>query len=188
MRDQCCTEKAGMGAHPYWGLWLRSAGMPFAEKQRWPIHRVHPYPAGGARWTRKSRHDLWTGQKRSTKAADCYLCAQRAMVGAALAALPRIVTEIDGVAPAHSRTYRNILSAVGVLCADRMPLVVKNFSSDACFQQGPRRRAGESLQDRHIRRSCHRGSTGAATHVVRKDRWTMGRMPAIRSAVYEYRN
>ncbi len=151
MRDQCCTEKAGMGAHPYWGLWLRGAGMPFAEKQRWPIHRVHPYPAGGARWTRKSRHDLWTGQKRSTKAADCYLCAQRAMVGAALAALPRIVTEIDGVAPAHNRTCRNILGAVGVLCAGRMPLFIKNFSSDACFQRSPRRRAGESLQDRHIR-------------------------------------
>ena len=73
------------------------------------------------------------------------------MVGAALAALPRIVTEIDGVAPAHSRTYRNIVSAVGVLCTDRMLLVIKKFSSGACFQQGPRRRAGESLQDRHIR-------------------------------------
>src|SRR5882724_13391523 len=103
-------------------------------------------------WTRKSRHDLWTGQKRSTKAADCYLCAQRAMVGAALAALPRIVTEIDGVAPAHSRTYRNILSAVGVLCADRMPLFTNKFISNGCFQQGPRR-SGEPLQHRHNRRS-----------------------------------
>ena len=61
-------------------------------------------PPAVARWTRKSRYDLWTGKKRSTKPADCYLCAERAMVGAALAALPRIVTEIDGVAPAHSRT------------------------------------------------------------------------------------
>jgi len=61
------------------------------------------------------------------------------------------VTEIDGVAPAHTRTYRNIVSAVGVPCADRMPLFVKNFSSDACFQQGCRRISGESLQDRHIR-------------------------------------
>jgi hypothetical protein len=73
------------------------------------------------------------------------------MVGAALAALPRIVTEIDGVAPAHSRTYRNILSAVGVLCADRMPLFTKKFSSNGCFQQGPRR-SGEPLQNRHNRR------------------------------------
>jgi len=73
------------------------------------------------------------------------------MVGAALAALPRIVTEIDRVAPAHSRTNRNILSAVGVLCADRMPLFIRNFSSDDCFRQGARHRPGESLQDRHIR-------------------------------------
>jgi hypothetical protein len=64
-------------------------------------------------------------------------------VGAALAALPRIVTEIDGVAPAHSRTYRNILSAVGVLCADRMPLFIKKFCSNGCFQQGCRRISGE---------------------------------------------
>jgi len=60
--------------------------------------------------------------------------------GCSLAALPRSVTEIDGVVPAHSRTYRNILSTVGVLCADRMPLFI-NFSSDACFQQGSRRRS-----------------------------------------------
>ena len=73
------------------------------------------------------------------------------MVGAALAALPRVVTEIDGVAPAHSRTYRNILSAVGVLCADRMPLFTKNFSSNGSIQQDPRRIPGESLQDRHNR-------------------------------------
>ena len=46
------------------------------------------------------------------------------MVGATLAALPRIVTEIDNVAPVHSRTYRNIVSAVDVLRADRMPLFV----------------------------------------------------------------
>src|SRR5271155_5676768 len=110
------------------------------------------------------------------------------MVGATLAALPRIVTEIDGVAPAHSRTHRNFLSAVGVLCADRMPLFTKEFSSNGCFQQGPRRRAGESLQDRQNRRSCHRGSTRAANRVVRKDRWTMGRVPATGYAVYEYRN
>jgi hypothetical protein len=81
----------------------------------------------------KSRHDLRTGQKRLTKAADCYLCTQQAMVGAALAALPRIVTEIDGALPAHSRTYRNIISAAGVLRADRMPLFVKKVSSDSCF-------------------------------------------------------
>jgi len=55
------------------------------------------------------------------------------MVGAAMAAEPRIVTEIDGVAPAHSRTYRNILSAVGVFCADRMPLFTKEFNSNGCF-------------------------------------------------------
>ena len=73
------------------------------------------------------------------------------MVGAAQAALPRIVREIDDVALVHSRTYRNIVSVVGVCCADRMPLFINNFSSDACFQQGPRRRAGESLPDRHDR-------------------------------------
>jgi len=67
------------------------------------------------------------------------------------AALPRIVTEIDGVAPTHSRTYRNILSADGVLCADRMPLFIKKFSSNGRFQQGPRRISGEPLQDRHVR-------------------------------------
>ncbi len=72
------------------------------------------------------------------------------MVGAALAALPRIMTEVDGVPPAHSRTYRNILN-VGVLCADRMPLFTKKFSSGNCFQQGPRHRPGKSLQDRHVR-------------------------------------
>src|SRR5713101_4003049 len=110
------------------------------------------------------------------------------MVRAAPAALPRIVTEIDGVAPSHSRTYRKIVSTVGVLGADRMPLSVNTFSSDACFQQGSRRISGESLQDRHNRRSCHRGSTRAANRVVRKDRWTMGRVPAIKSAIYEYRN
>jgi len=73
------------------------------------------------------------------------------MVGAALAALPRIVTEIDGVELAHSRTYRNILIGFGVLCADRMPLFIKNLSSSGCFQQGPHRISGESLQDRHNR-------------------------------------
>jgi len=61
------------------------------------------------------------------------------MVGASPAALPRIVTEIDGVAPAHTRTYHNIVSTVGVLCADRMPLFIETFSSDACFQQDCRR-------------------------------------------------
>src|SRR5689334_13698323 len=45
----------------------------------------------------------------------------------------------NGVAPSHSRTYFNILTAVGVLCADRMPLFTKTFSSNGCFQQGPRR-------------------------------------------------
>ena len=73
-------------------------------------------------------------------------------MGAALAALPRIVTEIDDIAPARSRTYRNIVvSAAGVLCADRMSLFIKTFSSDSCFQQGPRRISGEFLQDRHDR-------------------------------------
>ena len=146
-----CAEKApGSVAHPYYfGARFCRSWMPFPEKQREPLDRVQPYSAGGARWKRKTRHDLWTGNERSTKTADCYLCAQRAMVGSALAALPRIVTEIDDVAPAHSRTYRNIVSAVGVLCADRMSLFIKKFSSDACFQQGPRRISGESLQDRH---------------------------------------
>jgi len=46
-------------------------------------------------------------------------------------------TEIDRVGPARSRAHRNIVSAVSVLCDDRMPLFIKNFSSDAYFQQGP---------------------------------------------------
>jgi len=55
------------------------------------------------------------------------------------------------VAPVHSRTYRNIAGAVHILGADRMPLFVREFSSDSGFQQGGRRISGESLQDRHIR-------------------------------------
>jgi len=43
--------------------------------------KIPPAAQGGRE---KSGYDLWTVQKRSTKAADCYLCAQRAMVGAAL--------------------------------------------------------------------------------------------------------
>src|SRR5713101_7566703 len=116
------------------------------------IHHLHQNSSCSPGWPGKSGYDFWTGKKRSTKSADCYLCAQRAMVGATLAALPRIVTDIDDVAPAHSRTYRNIVSAVGVLCADRMPLFTKNFSSNGCFQQGPRR-SGEPLRNRHNRRS-----------------------------------
>jgi len=54
-------------------------------------------------------------------------------------------TEIDDVAPIYSRTYRNVVSAVDVLRADRMPLFVKKFNSDSCFQQGCRRISGESL-------------------------------------------
>jgi CheY-like chemotaxis protein len=45
-------------------------------------HKANPEPSiefthipPAAQWTRQSRHDLWTGQKRSTKSADCYLCA-----------------------------------------------------------------------------------------------------------------
>src|ERR1700693_1641134 len=105
-------------------------------------------------------------------------------------AFPRIVTEIDDVAPVYSRTYRNIVSAVDVLRADRMPLFVKKFCSNGCFQQGSRRISGGSLpgrhnrtrlQDRHNRWSCHRGSTRAANRDVRKDRWAMGPVPAITS-------
>ena len=73
------------------------------------------------------------------------------MVGAGLAALRRVVTDIDDVEPVHSRTYRNIVSTAGLLCAGRMPLFIENFSSNSCFQQGCRRISGESLQDRHIR-------------------------------------
>ena len=151
MRGKRFAEKAGMGAHPYWEPWLCSAGMPFPEKQRRPIHRVHQDSPSSPGWPGTSRHDLCTEQKRSTKAADCHLCARRVMVGRALAALPPIVMEIDGVASAHSRTYRNIVSAVDVLCADRMPLFTKKFSFNGCFQQGPRR-SGEPLRNRHNRR------------------------------------
>ncbi len=112
------------------------------------LTKIPPAAQGG-----RERIDTIAGRVRNARprAADCYLCARWAMVGAALAALPRIVTEIDHVAPVHNRTYCHIVSVVGVPCADRMPLFIKKFSSDACFQQGPRRRAGESLQDRHIR-------------------------------------
>ncbi len=75
MRGKRFAEKAGMGAHPRWGPWFYSAGMPFAERQRRPIHQVHPYPAGGARWTRKSRQDCRARQKRSPWTTDRYLCA-----------------------------------------------------------------------------------------------------------------
>ena len=85
MPGQCCNEKAGVGAHPYWDLWLLSAGMPLAEKQRRPIDRVHQDPPSRTGWQGEDRHDRWARQKRSTKSAHCYLCAQRAMVGAALA-------------------------------------------------------------------------------------------------------
>ena len=67
------------------------------------------------------------------------------------ATLPRNVMEIDGIAPAHSRTYRNLVSAVGVLCAEPDATLRQEFSSNSRFQQGPRRISGESLQDRHNR-------------------------------------
>src|ERR1700761_6913196 len=67
--------------------------------------------------------------------------------------LLRAVTEIDGVELAHSRTYRNILSAVGVRCADRMSHFTKKFSTVSCFQQDPRRISGEPLQHTHIPRA-----------------------------------
>jgi hypothetical protein len=42
--------------------------------------------------------------------------------------------EIDSAASAHTRTYRNILGAVGVPCAKRMPLFIEKFSSENRFQ------------------------------------------------------
>jgi len=64
--------------------------------------------------------------------ADCYL-RTAGNGGAALATLLRIVTEIDGVAPpAHSRTYRNIVTPVDVLRVSRVPLFVKKFCPDSC--------------------------------------------------------
>jgi hypothetical protein len=108
---------------------------------------IPPAAQGG-----RERVDTISGRVRNARPnQQIVIYAQQGMVGAALAALPRIVTEIDGVAPAHSRTYRNILSAVGVLCADRMPLFTKKFSFNGCFQQGPRR-SGEPLQNRYNRR------------------------------------
>jgi len=86
MRGQCCTEKAGMGAHPYsgiLGLNFAGQGCHSQKKQRRPIHRVHHDPSSRTGWPGEDRHDRRARQKRSTKAADCYLCAQRAMVGAA---------------------------------------------------------------------------------------------------------
>jgi hypothetical protein len=47
--------------------------------------RVHAYSAGSARWTRESRRDFWTGKKRWTEAANCYLCARRLVVGSTVA-------------------------------------------------------------------------------------------------------
>jgi hypothetical protein len=81
----------------------------------------------------------WSLSRISPMSCDCSL-------------LPA-VTEIDDGTPANSHTYRNIVSAAGVLCADRMPLFTKKFSTDSCFQQGPRRISGEPLQHTHIPRA-----------------------------------
>src|ERR1700722_19809225 len=43
-----------------------------------------------------------------------------------------------------------IAAARFVHWADRMPLFTKKFSSNGCFQQGPRRISGEPLQDTYI--------------------------------------
>lgn len=65
---------------------LRSAErMPAASSEFRSFDRVHPYPAGLARWASYTRYYFWTGKKRSTEPADCYLCAQRAMVDTACA-------------------------------------------------------------------------------------------------------
>jgi len=75
-----------------------------------------------------------------------------------------------------------------------MPLFIK-FQLRRLLSASPRRRAGESYKTGHIERNYKTDiiegrATGArpgpANRVVRKDRWTMGRVPAIRSAVYEY--
>lgn len=60
------------------------------------------------------------------------------------------ITVINNVVPAQSRTNRNIVSATCVLCAGGMPLFIKQYGSDRCFQQGPRRLSGRSIQDQHI--------------------------------------
>src|ERR1700693_3146866 len=65
---------------------------------------IPPAAQGG-----RERIDTISRQLRNARPnqADCYLCAQRAIVDVTLTALPRIVTEIDDVAPVHSRTCRN---------------------------------------------------------------------------------
>ena len=88
MRGKRFAEKAGMGAHPYWGPWLCSAGMPFSEKLRRTNHRVHQGPSGRTGRPGEDRHDRRARQKRSPRTADRYLRAQWDVVGAALAALP----------------------------------------------------------------------------------------------------
>ena len=107
--------------------------LPVSQGLFCALNRVHQDSASRARWAGESRHNSGTRQELPPRTAERDLCAQRAMVGAALAALHRIVTEIDDVAPVHSRTYRNIVSAVDVLRADRMPLFAKKISSDSCF-------------------------------------------------------
>jgi hypothetical protein len=84
----------------------------------------------------------------------------------------RLTSDPDGDrwCRACTYTYRNIVTAAGVLCADRMPLSIKTFSSDACFREGCRRISGESLQDRHIRsdssNKCATRSLLACAHAV----------------------
>src|SRR6202020_705683 len=60
-------------------------GMQVRKTSGNTIHHLHQNSSCSPGWPGTSGYDLWTGQKSSTKAADCYLCAQRAMVGAAVA-------------------------------------------------------------------------------------------------------
>jgi hypothetical protein len=62
------------------GLLDYTEQLPVESSQFRTFDRIHPYSVDGARWTRKSRHDPWTGKKRATQTADYYLCTQRAMV------------------------------------------------------------------------------------------------------------
>src|SRR5258708_10589156 len=59
--------------------------LPVAPTKQCTIDRVHQGPACGTGWSRESRHYRGPRQKPPTRTADCYLCAQRAMVGATLA-------------------------------------------------------------------------------------------------------
>jgi hypothetical protein len=75
MRGKRFAEKAPTVAHPYFRPRVCSVGVPFADKQRRTIHRVHEGPSGRSGWPAEDRHDCRARQKRSAWTTDRYLWA-----------------------------------------------------------------------------------------------------------------